>query len=112
MAPSANAFVESWVASIKRECLSHFVCFSRSHLDHIAGVYFRFYNEHRPHQGLGNRTLSFEREEEQLAEMNHLASIGSIGCQSELGGLCASQKFIRSSGHGKPPRNTRRLMKQ
>ncbi|MCG8408914.1 MAG: integrase core domain-containing protein, partial [Phycisphaerales bacterium] len=87
MAPNANAFVESWVASIKRECLSQFMCFSRSHLDHIVHAYARFYNEHRPRQGLGNRTLSFKQEAEQPAEPNHFTPIGRIGCQSELGGL-------------------------
>lgn len=87
MAPNANAFVESWVASIKRECLSHFVCFSRSHLDHLVDAYTRFYNEHRPHRGLGNRPLSFESEAEQSAEVSRHAPIGHIGNQSELGGL-------------------------
>ena len=87
MAPNANAFVESWVASIKRECLSHFMCFSRSHLDHIVDTYTRFYNEHRPHQSLENRILSFEREEEQSIDKPHPAVLGCIGCQLELGGL-------------------------
>ncbi len=87
MAPNANAFVENWVASIKRECLSHFVCFSRSHLDHIVDAYTRYYNEHRPHQGLGNQTLSFKQKAEQSADDLHSVTIGRIGCQSELGGL-------------------------
>ena len=87
MAPNANAFAESWIASIKRECLGHFVCFSRPHLDHIVGAYTRFYNEHRPHQGLGNRTLSFTCEEEQSIDAPHPAAVDRIGCRSELGGL-------------------------
>jgi len=57
-APNANAFAESWIGSLKRECLDHFVCFSRGHLDHILREYVRFHNRHRPHQGLGNRTLT------------------------------------------------------
>jgi len=35
LAPNANAFVESWIGSFKRECLNHFMCFSLGHLDHI-----------------------------------------------------------------------------
>ncbi len=31
MAPNANAFAESWIASLKRECLNHFMCFSFRH---------------------------------------------------------------------------------
>jgi len=57
-APDANAYAESWVGSLKRECLDHFLCFSRRHLDHILSEYVRYYNRHRPHQGLGNRTVS------------------------------------------------------
>lgn len=74
-------------SKILRKCLSHIVCFSRLHLDHLVDAYTRFYNEHRPHQRLGNRTLSFECEAEQFAELSHPASIGRIGYQSELGGL-------------------------
>ena len=57
-APNANAFAESWIGSLKRECLDHFVCFSRKHLDHILREYVRFHNKYRPHQGLGNRTVA------------------------------------------------------
>ena len=56
-APNANAFAESWIARVKSECLDHFMCFGQAHLDHIAQTFVRFYNEHRPHQGKGNRTL-------------------------------------------------------
>lgn len=34
-APKANAFVESFIGSTKREMLNHFVCFSRGQLDYI-----------------------------------------------------------------------------
>ncbi len=57
-APNANAYAESWVGSLKRECLNHFVCFGLGHLDHILGEYVHFFNRYRPHQGLGNQPLS------------------------------------------------------
>ena len=38
-APNANTYAESWVATVKRECLNYFVCFSLGHLDHIAYEY-------------------------------------------------------------------------
>jgi putative transposase len=84
-APNANAFAESWIGSLKRECLDHFLCFSHGHLDHILREYTRFHNRHRPHQGLGNRTL--------IAALGHdppapdLPEDTPIRCQRFLGGL-------------------------
>lgn len=81
-APNANAFAESWVATVKRECLDYFVCFSRGHLDHIAQQFTQFYNQHRPHQGVGNRPLSVAARTGLDAQ-----STVSIRCHHRLGGL-------------------------
>jgi len=54
-APVANCFAESWIGSLKRECLNHFFCFSLGLLDYIVQTYADYYNRFRPHQGLGNR---------------------------------------------------------
>ena len=81
-APNANAFAESWVATVKRECLDHFVCFSLGHLDHIAQRYVAFYNEDRPHQGVGNRPLSTGPT---LATGS--AGPSAVRCRPYLGGL-------------------------
>ncbi|MFW6039035.1 MAG: integrase core domain-containing protein [bacterium] len=56
-APIANAFAESWIGSLKRECLNHFACFSLGHLDHIVQTYAGYYNSVRPHQSLDNMPL-------------------------------------------------------
>ena len=55
--PIANSFAESWIGSLKRECLNHFFCFSLRQLDHIVQTYALYYNQYRPHQSLGNRPL-------------------------------------------------------
>ena len=52
-APKANAFVESFIASTKRETLNHFVCFSRGQLDYILRVWLKHYHKQRPHRGVG-----------------------------------------------------------
>jgi putative transposase len=57
-APVANCFAESWIAHLKRECLNTFFCFSLRQLDYIVQSYSTYYNEYRPHQGLGNRPPS------------------------------------------------------
>ncbi|KNX40032.1 hypothetical protein ROTO_34080 [Roseovarius tolerans] len=58
-APDANAFAESFIGTIKRECLGFFVCFSRSQLDYILRTWVRHYNFERPHRGrdIGNNVL-------------------------------------------------------
>lgn len=50
-APDANAFAESFIGTIKRECLDFFVCFSRSQLDYILRTWVRHYNVERPYWG-------------------------------------------------------------
>lgn len=61
-APNANAFAESFIGTIKRECLNFFVCFSRSQLDHILRTWVRHYNVERPHRGrdIGNNVLQVD----------------------------------------------------
>jgi len=85
-APNANAFAESWIATIRRECLDHFACFSLRHADHIVQTFVGYYNEHRPHQGLGNRVLH-SAAPLKLSLAQGADSVDSIGCRSELGGL-------------------------
>ena len=57
-APVANCFAESWIGSLKRECLNHFFCFALRQLDLIVQTYADYHNKYRPHQGLGNRPPS------------------------------------------------------
>ena len=74
-----------WTA-LKREALNYFLCFSLGHLDHIGKSYVRFFNEHRPHQGLGNLTVPAAAtgppEDLELEQ-----EVGRIRCQRFLGGL-------------------------
>jgi putative transposase len=61
-APDANAFAESFIGTIKRECLDFFVCFSRSQFDYILRTWVRHYNVERPHRGrdIGNNVLQVD----------------------------------------------------
>ena len=56
-APIANCFAESWIGSLKRECLNLMFCFNLRQLDHIVQAYVEYHNKYRPHQALGNRPL-------------------------------------------------------
>jgi putative transposase len=82
--PVANSFAESWIGSLKRECLNLFLCFSLRQLDHIVQTYATFYNRFRPHQGLGNRLVDTqEAQAPQLAQ----AEASLVRCRRWLGGM-------------------------
>jgi putative transposase len=52
-APNANAHMERWVGTVRRECLDRLLILGRRQLAHILRVYVRHYNEQRPHRALG-----------------------------------------------------------
>jgi putative transposase len=49
-APNANAHIERWIGTARRECLDRLLIFSRRQLEHVLRVYVRHYNEYRPHR--------------------------------------------------------------
>ena len=51
-APNANAYMERWVGSIRRECLDRLLIVGRRQLEHVLRVYIRHYNRQRPHRAL------------------------------------------------------------
>jgi transposase InsO family protein len=52
--PRMNAIMERWVRTCRRELLDRTLILNQRHLLHALREYEVFYNEHRPHQGLGN----------------------------------------------------------
>ena len=55
--PNMNSFAERFVGSLRRECLDHFIIFGYRQLYTLVCEYIRYYNEERPHQGVGNRLI-------------------------------------------------------
>ena len=55
-APNANAHIERWVGSARRECLDRMLIFSRRQLERVLSIYVLHYNERRPHRALDLRT--------------------------------------------------------
>jgi putative transposase len=51
-APNANAHIERWVGSVRRECLDRLLILNRRQLERVLRVYVRHYNERRPHRAL------------------------------------------------------------
>jgi putative transposase len=54
-APRANAYIERWIGTVRRECLDRILVVNRRHLERVLPFYIRHYNEHRPHRSLGQR---------------------------------------------------------
>jgi len=52
-APNLNAFAETWVAKIRKECTDHFVIFGMRHLEYLVNEYANYYNTKRPHMNKG-----------------------------------------------------------
>ncbi|HVS47980.1 MAG TPA: integrase core domain-containing protein [Candidatus Dormibacteraeota bacterium] len=50
MAPRANAQVERWIGSCRRECLDWMLVVSQRHLETILREYCTHYNQERPHR--------------------------------------------------------------
>jgi transposase InsO family protein len=51
-APNANAHMERWVGTIRRECLDRLLILNRRQLERVVRVYVRHYNAERPHRSL------------------------------------------------------------
>jgi putative transposase len=80
--PNLNAYAESYVRGVRRECLDKMILFGEAHVRHVVESYAEHYNKERPHQGLGNRRI--EEPDEPPPED------GPVLCRERLGGLLRS----------------------
>jgi putative transposase len=51
-APTANAYPERWVGTVRVECLDWLLIVGRRHLEQVLRVYVQHYNQYRPHRAL------------------------------------------------------------
>jgi putative transposase len=80
--PNLNSYSERFVQSIKVECLDKMILLGEKHLRFVVDQYAEhYYNHERPHQGLGNRTIT---------PSAPMPTEGSIRCRQRLGGLLKS----------------------
>jgi putative transposase len=52
--PRMNSIMERWVQTCRRELLDRTLIWNQHHLLHVLREFERFYNGHRPHQGIAN----------------------------------------------------------
>jgi putative transposase len=60
-APNANAYIERWIGTVRRECLDRLLIVNRRQLEHVLRVYTRHYNGERPHRALDLRAPESHR---------------------------------------------------
>ncbi len=77
-APTANAYAERWVRSVRAECLDHLLIVNEAHLKRVLTSYVAHYNRARPHRGLGQQTP---------IPAAPSAACGPVRCRDMLGGL-------------------------
>ncbi len=53
--PTANAFAERWVRSVREECLDKLLIVNQAHLRRVLTEYVNYFNRARPHQGIEQR---------------------------------------------------------
>jgi transposase InsO family protein len=54
-APRANGVCERFMGSLRRECLDHTLILHSRHLTRVVREYTNYFNQERPHQGIGQR---------------------------------------------------------
>jgi putative transposase len=60
--PTANAFAERWVRSVREECLDKLLIVNQGHLHRVLTEYVGYFNRARPHQGIEQRCpIAIER---------------------------------------------------
>jgi transposase InsO family protein len=52
-APRANAIMERWIGSLRREVLDRMLLINARHLMRVLAEYETHFNTHRPHRALG-----------------------------------------------------------
>jgi putative transposase len=80
-APRANAYVERWVGTVRRELLDRMFILGCRQLRAVLSEYANHYNVHRPHRALGQAPPV------RFGEPAVLVAAGSVVRRDRLGGL-------------------------
>jgi transposase InsO family protein len=83
--PRMNAIMERWVRTCRRELLDRTLIWNQRHLLHALREYERFYNLHRPHQGIAN-ARPLKALPEPITDPDQLARL-NIHRRDRLGGV-------------------------
>lgn len=81
-----NAVAERFIGSVRRELLDHVLMLNEVHLGSLLHQYQRYFNESRPHQGIGQRVP--------MKPAQDIDSSKPIEVTSVLGGLHADYRRV------------------
>jgi hypothetical protein len=75
--PVMNSFAETFVKTIKTECLNKLILTSEAQLRYVLRTYENFYNTQRPHRGLGGKMIKplAQEEDGEIVEFNYLGGL-------------------------------------
>ena len=74
-----NPIGERWVRTAKERCIDQMIFFGEDSLRRALTEVEIFYNQERPHQGIGNKII--------LPNIKELEGRGVIECRNRLGGM-------------------------
>ena len=77
--PNLNSFAERWVRTAKELCINRMIFFGEGSLRRALTEVEIFYNQERPHQGIGNKIIR--------PEFSEITTDGEVERRSRLGGL-------------------------
>jgi hypothetical protein len=87
MAPRANAHVERWIGSCRRECLDWMLILNERHLETVIHEYCLHYNDERPHRSRNLRPPASRSNRVQMVG-------GQIERRTRLGGLLSDYRRL------------------
>ncbi len=76
--PTANAFAERWVRSVREEVLDKLLTLNEAHLYQVLTEYVAYFNQARPHQGIEQRCP---------IPIEQVRRNGAVKCRNVLGGI-------------------------
>ena len=80
--PKANSIAERFVGTLRREALDHMFVFNERHLQKVVDEFVVYYNQHRPHRSLNQRSPLNAANDPPASPLN-----GEIVAEPVLGGL-------------------------
>lgn len=85
--PEMNGYIESFIKTIKMECLNHLILTSEEQLRYVVNEFLEYYNHERPHSGLDGRMIKPYKQDED----------GEIVMFPRLGGLLKCYRRVKKA---------------